>query len=146
MNLVPQSLSELQSFEKGGSPFKSLDIGLISKINKITSSDLELLDLYTDGYGKDKENPGLIDEIWEDDPEEASKQKKRAREIFKLLGHYEYFFGDRFYAGMKAERNEYIHDYLRNPAYNYAYNYYSGNDEWYVFLSEIKLPSATEIR
>jgi len=146
MNLVPQSLLELQSFHKGENPLKTLDIGQISKINKITSEDLELLNLYTAGYGKGKEDPSVFHEIWEDDPEERDRQKKRAREVYKLLEPYNYFFGDVFYKGMKAERNEYIHNYLRNPQYDYAYNYYPGDDEWSVFFSSIELPSANQIK
>ena len=141
MSLVPESLNELR-FEKSDNPFKSLDIGQAAKINRITSEDLELLNLYTDGYGKGKENPGVIEEIWEGEPENIEKHKKRAREVYRLLEPYKYHFGDVFYPGMKAEMNEYMHNYLRGSQYDYAYNYYPGNDEWQVFFSSIELPAA----
>lgn len=142
MKLVPESLNELQNFNKDENPLKSLDIGHAAKINRITSEDLELLNLYTLGHGKGNEDGGNdFPEIFGEN--EYREPLKRAREAYKLLEPYEYMFGDHFYKGMKAEMNEYIHNYLRNPNYDYAYDYFPmDSDEWHVFFSEIELPSA----
>jgi len=144
MKLVRETLNKPQEFKKDENPFKSLDIGNAAKIARITTDDLELLNLYTNGYGKGNiEGGDVFPEIYgENDWQEPIR---RAREVYKLLEPYEYMFGDSFYKGMKAERNEYIHNYLRNPKYNYAYNYFPDDDEWHIFFSEIELPSANEI-
>lgn len=146
MKLVPENLNELQGFEKSKNPLKSLDIGNIAKINQITSDDLELLVLYTNGAGKgNKEGGKDFPEIYGEN--EYQKHLDRAREVYKLLEPYKYHFGDVFYAGMKAEMNEYIHNYLRGPQYDYTYNYFpwENDDEWHVFFSEIELPAAQKL-
>lgn len=73
MNLVPESLFELQSFYRGENPLKILNIGQISKISKINTEDLNLLKLYTNGKGKGTENSNIIKEIRKDDKKELKK-------------------------------------------------------------------------
>lgn len=134
-------------FERGNkNPLHTLDIGLISKIKKIDSADLELLKLYTDGYGKGHKNEELLHEMYDDVPSEYEKYSKRVREVYKLLEPYEYLFADVFGEDMEKEAVEYIRSYLKNPRYNYAYNCNQGDDEIDVFLCEIQLPAANEIK
>lgn len=147
MKLVPSSLLESQTFYKSDNPLRNLDIGLISKINKITSENLELLSLYTNGNGKGDEDGG------NDFPEIFGENEwqipiKKAREIYGLLNPYEYYFGDHFGEGQEEDMKEYIEDSLKDPRYNYAYNYFPWIDEneWHIFLSEIELPSANKIK
>ena len=41
---------------------------------------------------------------------------------------------------------KYIDNVLKNPKYNYVYDYMPFNDpEWHTFFSEIELPSANKI-
>ena len=140
MNLVPQSLLELQNFHKGENPFKTLDIGHAGKLNRITSEDLMTLALYTNGYGKGNTEGGKdFPEIYGE--KEYKEPLARVKEVYKLLEPYNYHFGDVFYKGMKAEMNEYIHGYLRHDQYDYAYDYFPGDDsEWQVFFSSVELP------
>ena len=140
-------------FERGNkNPLHTLDIGLISQIKKITSADLELLKLYTDGYGKSPDRNGkihtneeLFHEMYDDVPEEYEEYSKRVRQVYKLLEPYNYFFGDSFETDMKDEIKNYVKSYLKNPKYNYAYDSGMGDEEVEVFFCEIQLPGSNEI-
>jgi len=136
-------LKESLNFQRGQDPKQAMDIGLFAKINKITSSDLELLKVYTgEGQGK-----GTIDEEFFHDVYESSasyeEYLKRVKEVYKLLEPYEYLFGDNFGEDMKKEMKEYVNSYLKNPKYNYAYNCdIMEEGDFDVFFCEIELPSA----
>ena len=142
MGIVRENIN----FERGNpNPLNTLDIGLISKIKKITSEDLELLKLYTDGYGKGHTNEELMHEMYDEVPEEYELYSKRVREVYKLLEPYEYLFGDSFETDMKPEIKNHIKSYLKNPRYNYAYDCGMGDEEIEVFFCEIELPSACSL-
>ena len=157
MNLVPQSLNELQDFERGESPLRTLDIGHLSQISKITSEDLELLALYTNGHDDKSDISGGEDfpEIFGHNVSEWKPQLERAQEIFDLLKPYYYHFGDNFYGYIgdieddpdwEKHMWEYIDNILKNPKYNYVYDCMPFDDpEWHTFFSEIELPSAIKI-
>jgi hypothetical protein len=134
---------ESLNFERGQDPKQSMDIGHFAKINKITSSDLELLKIYTNnGDGKGYTNEELFLEVYESSAS-CEKYLERAKEVYKLLEPYEYLFGDNFEADMKKEMNQYIKSYLKNPKYNYAYNCdIMEEGDFDVFFCEIELPSA----
>jgi len=144
-NFFVMIVKENINFERGIDPKSSMDIGLIAKIRKITSGDLELLKLYTDGYGKGHTNDHLIEEMYGDSPEEYEFYSKRVREVYKLLEPYEYLFGDVFETSDKKEIREFVKSYLKNPNYNFVYDCGMGDEEVDVFFCEIELPSANEI-
>jgi hypothetical protein len=135
------------NFERGQNPKQSMDIGLFAKINKITSSDLEFLKIYTDnGDGKGNQNPRLFKEVY-GDSSGYEKYLKRVEEVYNLLEPYEYLFGDSFEADMKPEMKKFVKSYLKNPKYNYAYNCDIMEEGTFdVFFSEIELPSADQIK
>ena len=134
---------ERLDFERGMDPKQSMDIGRFAKINKITSSDLEFLKIYTnDGDGKDHVNEKFFEEVYQDSSG-FPKYLERVREVYQILEPFEYLFGDHFPSDMKKEMREYVKSYLKNPKYNYAYNCdIMGDGDIDVFFSEIKLPSA----
>lgn len=132
-------------FVKSDNPLRNMGIGLISKIKKITSDDLDLLKLYTDGYGKGHQDEKIIYEIYEDDSE-YEIYSKRVKEVYKLLEPYEYFFGDTFETDMKGEIKNYIKSYLKNSKFNYVYDCGIGDEEVETFFCEIELPSANRIK
>ena len=129
-------------FQRGRDPKQSMDIGLFAKINKITSSDLEFLKIYTDGKGKGHIDLEYFKEIYESSSS-LEKYIERVQEVYKLLEPYEYLFGDNFGEDMKKEMKDYVKSYLRNPRYNYAYNCdIMEEGDFDVFFCEIELPSA----
>lgn len=134
---------ERLDFERGMDPKQSMDIGRFAKINKITSSDLEFLKIYTnDGDGKGHINEKFFEEVYQDSSG-FPKYLERVREVYQILEPFEYLFGDHFPSDMKKEMREYVKSYLKNPKYNYAYNCdIMGDGDIDVFFSEIKLPSA----
>jgi len=134
---------ERLNFERGMDPKQSMDIGINARINKITSSDLEFLKIYTnDGDGKGHANPRFFEDVYGDSLS-FNEYLERAKRTYNLLEPFEYLFGDHFPSDMKKEMREYVKSYLKNPKYNYAYNCdIMGDGDVDVFFSEIKLPSA----
>ena len=134
---------ERLNFERGMDPKQSMDIGINARINKITSSDLEFLKIYTnDGDGKGHANPRFFEDVYGDSLS-FNEYLERAKRTYNLLEPFEYLFGDHFPSDMKKEMREYVKSYLKNPKYNYAYNCdIMGEGDVDVFFSEIKLPSA----
>jgi len=129
-------------FQRGIDPKQSMDIGLFAKINKITSSDLEFLKIYTNGEGNGHIDLEYFKEIYESSSS-LEKYIERVQEVYKLLEPYEYLFGDNFGEDMKKEMKEYVKSYLKNPKYNYAYNCdIMEEGDFDVFFCEIELPSA----
>jgi hypothetical protein len=140
-------LKESVNFERGIEPKQSMDIGIFAKINKITSSDLELLKIYTDnGDGKGHINLELFYEVYESSSS-YEEYLERVKEVYHLLEPFEYLFGDNFESDMKKEMKEYVRSYLKNPKYNFAYNCDIMEEGAFdVFFSEIELPSADRIK
>jgi len=129
-------------FQRGIDPKQSMDIGLFAKINKITSSDLEFLKIYTNGEGNGHIDLEYFKEIYESSSS-LEKYIERVQEVYKLLAPYKYLFGDNFGEDMKKEMKEYVKSYLKNPNYNYAYNCdIMEEGDFDVFFCEIELPSA----
>lgn len=145
MNLVPESLNELQNFDRGQDPKTSLRIGVNHIIPEITRDDLEIID---DILG----DKGLKSyEEWYEEHGEDYDDDEEAREIYDRLVKIELAIGDKIKGGEFFDHHEFDTDefkeYFENPpeGYDWAYNAYPDGDGIYVIWSSVHLPAAEEI-
>jgi hypothetical protein len=146
MKLIPETLQEAIRFQRGSDPKKSLDIGITTILNKITSEDLEQLNLGWDPHKKRFSEEIYREEMGdfsEDMPEEY-KQGVDWMEKVDLALRNKIEFGERF----SNDEEQDMLDYLlvsKPPDKPYAYNYSIDPWEMGVLWSAVKLPSATPV-
>ena len=145
MKLVPETLNELQTFERGKNPKENIRIGISYLIPEINSYDLELLaDLF------DGSDPVMSYEDWyedhgddyENDEEANQTYQKLYRIALALDGKIEY--GEAF----DWKEEEAMDEYIENEApidKPYTYSANPDSDGWWVVFSSIELPSAEPI-
>jgi len=145
MKLVPESINELQNFERGVDPKEAMRIGINRIIPEITSDDLELL-----GDLLDLEDDEIISyEEWYDDHGEDYEDDEEARESYNRLHLIALAIDGKIEWGKFFDHHEddEMEEYLETPPVGkpYAYNAYPGSDGWQVVWSNIVLPSAEPI-
>lgn len=140
MKLVPETLNELQSFNKGNDPKETLRIGLSYLISEITSDDLELL-----GDLLDDEEIVSYEE-WYEDHGEDYEDDQEAKESYDRLYKIALAIGDKIEWGefFDHREEEEFDEYILNPppGMEYAYNAYPDGDGIQVVWSSVFLPSA----
>lgn len=145
MKLVPETLNEIQDFQRGLDPKESIGIGKTSMVKDIDSDDLDLMLLGYDGKThswetfKKKGQHRFDPEI----PEEIEEFYERSKGYWDLLKDHIQICKRTFEYDETESLERYVtKEMKKDPNKKYAYDCNPGGNYIKILFSNIKLPSA----
>jgi hypothetical protein len=141
MKFVPETLNELQKFQRGQDPRKSMDVGMNPLVKEIDGHDLFLLFQITDqDTGKLKSFEEFITLPYYEgsDPEMQEELYERGKRYYELLSGVLHWYGP-------IESVEEFEEAERKAKGKYLYDFTPDGDNINIVISDIELPSAGDV-
>jgi len=143
MKLVPETLNEIQDFQRGLDPKDSIGIGKASMVKDIDSDDLDLMLVGYDGKTHSWETFWRKGQGRFEDKIEAEGYYERSKRYWDLLKDHIQIPKRSFEYDQTESLERYITTEMKkDPQKKYAYDCNPGGNYIRILFSNIKLPSA----